>query len=156
MRTRLSLAVVLGGLAIGLAPALPSRGEEAKKAAKIIKKVLESASILWTNVDAGKQKIAPFMPLIDQRAASLVNEVNAAYQLQAGQRSVPAALPAMTAEEREASNLIVEQVGGGGGRGGGGGGVSAGGGGASLCPSPPIPSAAIAMSTPSLRTLRSK
>src|SRR3954466_8682093 len=35
MRTRLSLAAILGGLAIAPAPAIPSRGEEAKKPAKI-------------------------------------------------------------------------------------------------------------------------
>ena len=64
-----------------------------------------------------------FEPLFDQRAASLLNEVKAAYQLNAMQRSVAATEPAMTPEEREAANLVVEQVstggrGGGGGRGG--------------------------------------
>jgi len=51
--------------------------------------------------------------------------VKAAYQLQAMQRGVPAQEPVMTAQEREAGNLVVESVGGGrggGGRGGAGGG----------------------------------
>ena len=47
--------------------------------------------------------------------------MKAAYQLQAAQRGVPATEPAMTAEEREAANLVVEQVAGAGGRGGDGG-----------------------------------
>ena len=76
-------------------------------------------------------------PLIDQRAAALLNEVKAAYQLEASQRSVPATEPAMTAEERAASNLIIEQVpqagrGAGGGGGAGRGGRGAGQGGPSL------------------------
>jgi len=93
--------------------------------AEVEKGVVNSASILWTNVDNGKQKTAAFAPLIDQRASALLNEVKAAYQLQSTQRSVPASEPVMTAQEREAANLIVESVGGagrGGGRGGGGGG----------------------------------
>ena len=68
--------------------------------------------MLWTNVDAGKKKTAAFEPLIDKRAAALLDEVKAAYQLQAAQRGAPATEPAMTAEEREAANLVVEQVGG--------------------------------------------
>jgi aminopeptidase YwaD len=104
--------------------------------AEVEKGVVSSASILWTNVDNGKQKTAAFAPLIDQRAAALLNEVKAAYQLQATQRGVPAPEPVMTAEEREAANLVVESVagagrggrGGGGGRGSGGGGGGGGGG----------------------------
>jgi hypothetical protein len=67
--------------------------------------------------------------MIDQRASTLLNEVKAAYQLQAAQRNVPAPEPVMTAEEREAANLVVESVGGAGrgGRGGGGGGGGGGG-----------------------------
>jgi aminopeptidase YwaD len=91
--------------------------------AEVEKGVVNSASILWTNADNGKQKTSAFAPLIDQRASTLLNEVKAAYQLQATQRGVQASEPVMTAEEREAANLMVESVGGGrGGRGGGGGG----------------------------------
>ncbi len=87
--------------------------------AEVEKGVVNSASILWTNVNNGKQKTAAFAPLIDQRASALLNEVKAAYQLQAMQRGVPAPEPVMTAQEREAANLVVESVGGAG-RGGGG------------------------------------
>jgi len=97
--------------------------------AEIEKGVVNSASILWTNADNGKQKTAAFAPLIDQRASALLNEVKAAYQLQAMQRGEQAPEPVMTAQEREAANLVVESVGGAGGRGGGGGGRGGGRGG---------------------------
>jgi len=100
--------------------------------AAIEKKVIESASILYTNTDLGKQRTAAFVPLIDQRLNVLLDEIRAAYQLQAMQRGVtpaapapapvaqkgktPAKLPAtplkaspvLTAAEQEAANLIVE------------------------------------------------
>jgi Peptidase family M28 len=95
-----------------------------KHQADVEKGVVQSASVLWTNGDEGKKKTAVFEPLIDQRATSLAAEVKATYQLQAAQHGVPAAEPAMSPEEREAANLVVEQVpqAGRGGRGGGGGG----------------------------------
>ena len=92
--------------------------------AEVEKGVVNSASILWTNANNGKQKTAGFGPLIDQRASVLLNEAKAAYQLQAAQRGVAAAEPVMTAQEQEAANLVVESVGGAG-RGGGGGGRAA-------------------------------
>ncbi len=110
------------------AATLTASYKEAKVAilhqAEVEKGVVNSAAILWTNANDGKQKTAAFVPMIDQRASSLLNEVKAAYQLQAAQRGVPAAEPAMTAEEREAASLVVEAVPGAGrgGRGGGGGG----------------------------------
>uniref|UniRef100_Q01YA4 Carboxypeptidase Q n=1 Tax=Solibacter usitatus (strain Ellin6076) TaxID=234267 RepID=Q01YA4_SOLUE len=94
---------------------------------EVEKGVVGSASILWTNVDSGKRKTASFAPLIDQRAALLLNEVKAAYQLQALQRGVPPSEPVLTTEEREAANLMVESLGGGG-RGGAGGDGRGGGG----------------------------
>ena len=66
-----------------------------------------------------------FESLIDQRAGALLNEVKAAYQLQALQRNVPATEPVVTADEKAAASLLVEQVpaaSGAGGRVGGGGG----------------------------------
>jgi hypothetical protein len=92
--------------------------------AEVEKGVVNSASILWTNVDNGKQKTAAFAPLIDQRASDLLKEVSAAYKLDAAQRGVPATDPVTTAEEREASNIVVEAVGGP--RGGAGGGAGGG------------------------------
>jgi hypothetical protein len=88
---------------------------------------------MWTNVVEGKKKTAVFEPLIDQRALALLNEVKAAYQLEASQRGVQATEPVISAEERAASTLMIEPVaqggraGGGGGGGGGRGGRGAGG-----------------------------
>ncbi|HQZ15583.1 MAG TPA: M28 family peptidase [Vicinamibacteria bacterium] len=114
----------------GDAAGLTTAYKEAKNAiqhqAGIEKAVVRSASVLWTDVTAGQKKTATFEPLIDARAGSLLNEVKAAYQLQAAQRAVAAAEPLMTAEEKEAASLIVEAVppppgaGPGGGFGGGG------------------------------------
>ncbi len=129
----------LGYLADASNATLTQAYKEARNAvqhqADIEKGVIRSASVLWSNVDDGRKKTAVFEPLIDQRAASLLNEVKAAYQLQAMQRGVQATEPVVTPEEREASNLVVEQVenagggrGGAGGRGGRGGGGGAGGG----------------------------
>ena len=118
------------------APALTNAYKEARNAilhqAGIEKAVVRSASILWTDVATGAKRTATFEPLIDQRANSLLNEVRAAYQLQALQRGVPAAEPVMTAAEREAAGLMVEVVprdpaAGGGRQGGGGGGGRQGG-----------------------------
>ncbi len=47
--------------------------------AGIEKAVVQSASVLWTNVEDGKKKTAVFQPLIDQRASALLNEVKAAF-----------------------------------------------------------------------------
>ena len=95
--------------------------------AQIEKAVVDSASILYTDVNAGKAKTAVFSPLIDRRSVSLLDEVAAAYQLQASQRgmTLPANMgePVLSVAEQEAANLVVEQVpapaGGRGGRGGG-------------------------------------
>jgi Zn-dependent M28 family amino/carboxypeptidase len=116
------------------ASSLMTAYKEAKNAiahqATIEQAVVRSASVLWTNVAEGEKKVAAFVPLIDKRAAALMEEVKAAYQLQASQRSLPATEPTPTAEEREAASLVVEPVAGGrGGRGGGGGGPGGGRGG---------------------------
>jgi aminopeptidase YwaD len=101
--------------------------------AEVEKGVVNSASVLWADVNSGKQKTAAFVPMIDHRAGTLLTEAKTAYQLQAAQRGVPASEPVMTVEEREAANVVVESIGGagrggaggGGGRGGGGGGRGA-------------------------------
>jgi hypothetical protein len=130
----------LGYMADATATTLPDAYKEARNAihhqAEIEKAVVRSASVLWTNVAEGKKKTAAFEPLIDQRALALLNEVKASYQLQALQRNVPATEPVVTAEERAAANLMIEQApqvaqaGGGRGAGGGGGGGGRGGRGA--------------------------
>jgi hypothetical protein len=122
----------LGYMADATATTLTDAYKEARNAirhqAEIEKSVVRSASVLWTNVAEGKKKTATFEPLIDQRAVALLNEVKASYQLQALQRNVPATEPVVTAEERAAASLMIEQVAqAGGGRGGGGGGGAGGG-----------------------------
>ena len=115
----------LGYMADATPQTLPQAYKEARIAilhqAGVEKGVVRSASVLWTNTSEGQQRTAAFEPLIDQRASALVNEVRAAYQLQAIQKRTQAAEPTMTAEEKEAANLIAQSVAGaGGGRGGAG------------------------------------
>ena len=119
-----------------MADATPQTLSQAYKEARVAilhqagveKGVVKSASVLWTNTAEGQKRTAAFEPLIDQRASALLNEVRAAYQLQAMQRGTQTAEPTMTAEEKEAANLIVQSVGGAGAGGGRGGGAGAGGG----------------------------
>ena len=120
--------------------------------ASIEKQVIESAGVLYTDKGKGKARTAAFGPLIDSRLTTLLDEIRAAYALQAAQRGVttPAAAPAnarklapgttpgkrpepvLTAEEQEAANLTVTMVpadpAAGGGRGAGGRGGPGGGG----------------------------
>ncbi len=95
-------------------PALTVAYKEARNAirhqAQIEKAVVNTASVLWTDVAEGRKRTASFQPLIDQRANALMNEVKAAYQLQALQRSVQPVEPRVTAAETEASRLIVTAV----------------------------------------------
>jgi len=134
------------------APTLTTAYKEARNAirhqAEIEKAVMKSASVMWTNVADGDKKVSGFQPLIDARAASLMNEIKAAYQLQALQRGVAATEPVMSAEEREASMLMVElpnasgtaAAAPAGGRGAGGGGGTAGAGrGATGAAAPQLP-----------------
>jgi aminopeptidase YwaD len=80
--------------------------------ARIETAVVNSASVLWTNVEEGRKRTASFGPLIQQRATALLAETRAAYQLQAAQRSVAAADPVMSAEDRAVADLMVELVAG--------------------------------------------
>jgi hypothetical protein len=123
-----------------MADATPQTLSQAYKEARVAilhqagveKGVVKSAGVLWTTPLKDRSGRPRSSPLIDQRASALLNEVRAAYQLQAMQRGTQAAEPAMTAEEKEAANLIVQSVGrrrrgtrrcagAGGGRGGGAG-----------------------------------
>ncbi|MEJ2203280.1 MAG: M28 family peptidase [Gemmatimonadota bacterium] len=78
--------------------------------ASIEKAVVRSASVMWTDVEAGRKKTAAFEPLIDQRAEVLLNEVWAAYTLQAEQHGVEAVQPQLTPAQREAASLRVDAV----------------------------------------------
>ena len=80
--------------------------------ADVEKGVVRSARVLFDNPADGEKKVQAFEPLIDKRAAALLDEAKAAYALQAAQRKTPAAEPSMTAEESEASTLLVECVNG--------------------------------------------
>jgi hypothetical protein len=107
--------------------------------ANVEKGVVRSASELFDDRADGERKTAAFEPLIDRRAAALLDEAKAAFALQAAQRRVAAAEAPMTAEERDASTLFVDCVNGSGfsgcnptpgvagGRGGGAGGGGRGG-----------------------------
>jgi aminopeptidase YwaD len=100
--------------------------------ANVEKGVIRSARALFDS--DGEKQVQPFEPLIDKRAATLLEETRAAYALQATQRGVSTSEPVMTPEERDASQLLIECVhgsnfsgcaaapGAAGGRGGGGGG----------------------------------
>jgi hypothetical protein len=112
-----------------------------KHQADVEKGVVRSAKVLFDNTADGEKKVQAFEPLIEKRAAALLDEAKAAYALQAAQRRTAAAEPVMTAEEREASTLLIECVNGSGfsgcqaapgaagGRGAPGGGFGGGGGG---------------------------
>ncbi|MEO5798479.1 MAG: M28 family peptidase [Gemmatimonadales bacterium] len=104
----------LGYLADATTETLGQAYKEARIAiqhqAEIEKGVITSAGVLWTNGDDGKKKTSAFLPLVDQRANALLNEVKAAYQLAAMQRGVAATEPVMTAEEKEAASLLVEPI----------------------------------------------
>lgn len=78
--------------------------------AMIEKAVVRSASVLWTDTTRGAQRVAGFQPLIDARAGALLNEVRAAWQLQAQQRGVPAVEPVISAEDKAIAGLVVERV----------------------------------------------
>lgn len=131
----------LGYLADAIdAAALSAAYREARVAikhqAEIEKAVVRSASVLYTDVDGGKKRTAVFEPLIDRRSVSLLDEVAAAYRLQASQRGItlPASVgePVLSVAEQEAANLVVEQVAGAAGRGGRGAGAGRGNAGPSL------------------------
>ncbi|HEV3141607.1 MAG TPA: M28 family peptidase [Vicinamibacterales bacterium] len=104
--------------------------------AGVEKGVVRSASVLFDNPADGEKKVQAFEPLIEKRAAALLDEAKAAFTLQAAQRHVAAGDPAttpMSNDEKDASTLLVECVNGssfsgcsaapgaGGGRGAGGG-----------------------------------
>ena len=95
--------------------------------AEVEKAVVRTAGVLWTDTSLGHRRTSAFDPLIDARAAALMKEVRAAYQQQAMQRNLPSPEPIVTADEREAANLVIETVGATTPAGPGGGGAGAGG-----------------------------
>ncbi len=83
-----------------------------KHQASVEKGVVRSAKALFDSPADGEKKVQVFEPLIDKRAAALLDEAKAAYALQAAQRRITAAEPSPTAAEREASALLIECVNG--------------------------------------------
>lgn len=94
--------------AAGLTRAYAEARNAIRHQTTIEKAVLRSASVLWTDTTTGAKRIAGFIPLLDQRAASLLNEAKAAYQLQALQRGVAAVEPVQSQAEKEAAQLRIE------------------------------------------------
>ncbi len=98
--------------------------------ANIEKAVVRSSSVLFASPEAGAKQLAVYEPLIDARAAALMNEVAATFKLAAATWKTPATEPLPTDLEKQAARLVVERVppppgaapGPGGGFGGGGGG----------------------------------
>src|SRR5207249_1562806 len=78
--------------------------------AAVVMAVIRSANVLFSSPTAGATKVQAFEPLVDKRVAALLDEAKAAYALHAAQRRVAAREPALTADEREASMLVVECV----------------------------------------------
>lgn len=72
--------------------------------------VVGSAGVLWTDAAAGAEHTEAFQPLVERRAAPLLDEVKAAYELQARQRGFRAGELQLTDAEREAASLVVEPV----------------------------------------------
>jgi aminopeptidase YwaD len=108
-------------------PSFQDAYKEARVAVKhqagIEKEVVKSSAVLFANPSEAQKQLASFETLIDQRAAAFLNESKAFYEMGAQKFKLTAAEPAMTDLEKQASRLIVEQVGGAGrGFGGGGGG----------------------------------
>ena len=100
-----------------------------KHQAAVEQAVVASAAPLFDDPGAARTRLEAFAPLIDQRAAAMLAEAEAVYEMQAATRGVEAVEPTMTPLEQEAANLVVEQASGGGrgGRGGGRGGRGGGG-----------------------------
>jgi hypothetical protein len=98
--------------------------KEAKNAvrhqANIEKAVVHSAAVLFANQADGEKQLQPFAASIDQKATNLQSEVTLAYRLRSAQLKTQPTEPVMTAQEKEASTLLVERVPTEGGRGFGG------------------------------------
>jgi len=80
--------------------------------ASVEKGVVRSAKALFENPADGEKKVQVFEPLIEARAAALLAETKAMYALEAAQRKATPNEPVMTAEEKDASTLLVECVNG--------------------------------------------
>ncbi len=94
--------------AAGLTRAYAEARNAIRHQTTIEKAVIRSATVMWTDTTLGAKRVAGFLPLLDQRATSLLNEVKAAYQLQAVQRNMAPVEPVLSAAEKDAALLRVE------------------------------------------------
>jgi len=76
------------------------------------KGVVKSSAVLYANPAEQEKRLASFETLIDQRAAALLSETRAYYELQAQLRDLAATEPKLTEAEAKAARLIVERPGG--------------------------------------------
>src|SRR3954463_13534656 len=127
------------------ADALHAAWKEARVAvrhqANVEKGVIRSSGVLYADPAGAPKNLAAIESAIDKNAASLIDSLRPVYALHAQRLNTPPVYePMQTAEEKDASNLVVEcasgqatfsgcAAAGGAGRGGGGGGGRGGGGG---------------------------
>jgi aminopeptidase YwaD len=74
------------------------------------KAVVKSSGVLFASPEAGTKALSAYEPLIDARAAALLNEVTATFKLAASTWKAPATEPLPTDLEKEAAGLVVERV----------------------------------------------
>jgi hypothetical protein len=111
----------------GLLDAYKDARSAVRHQADVEKGVIASTAVLFTNPADAPKKLTPFQGLIEQRAATLMNEVAAYYKLEAENRKVPVVELKPTELELRAAKLIVERAapaGGGGAAAGGRGGAT--------------------------------
>ena len=111
-----------------LAQAFKDAKATVRHQANIEKAVMRSSGVLFASPEAGTKQLAAYEPLIEARAAALMNEVQVTFKLAAATWKTAATEPLPTDLEKLAARLVVERVppppgtagGPGGGFGGGG------------------------------------
>jgi hypothetical protein len=113
----------------GLSQAYKEARNAVRHQAEVEKGVIHSVNVLFNSPSEGQKKLVAFEKLVDERAASLQNEVTAYYRLRAEQKKAPVAKLELTTAEKDASRItgerVVRQGAGPGGGGGGFGGQAA-------------------------------
>jgi hypothetical protein len=102
----------IGDIADGtqLAQAYKDAKVTVRHQAEIEKAVLKSSGVMFASPEAGARQLAVYEPLIEARAAALMNEVQATFKLAASTWKAPATEPAPTDLEKQAARLVVERV----------------------------------------------
>jgi len=98
------------------ASALADACKEARTAvrhqASVEKAVVRSSAVLFKDRAQAERNFGSLEALVDQRAAALMSEVKAYYEMQARLRGVPPTEPAITEAEAKAGRTIAERPGG--------------------------------------------